>query len=53
MGLPEDFEKLDTPSRLEVLTTLKGNVPAEIFESTITKDIGQYSRYANHSGAKW
>ena len=37
-GLPEDFEKLDTPSRHKVLTTLRGNVPAKIFETTITKE---------------
>jgi len=37
-GLPENFDELDTPSRHKVLTTLKGNVPAEIFETTITKE---------------
>ena len=37
-GLPEDFEKLDTSSRHKVLTTLRGNVPAKIFETTITKE---------------
>ncbi|MDG1941327.1 MAG: phosphoenolpyruvate carboxylase [Flavobacteriaceae bacterium] len=37
-GLPENFDELDTPSRHHVLTTLKGDVPAEIFETTITKE---------------
>lgn len=37
-GLPENFDKLDTASRHKVLTTLKGDVPSDIFENTITKE---------------
>jgi phosphoenolpyruvate carboxylase len=37
-GLPENFEDLDTVARHKVLTTLKGNVPSELFETTITKE---------------
>ena len=37
-GLPENFNELDTTSRHEVLTTLKGDVPSDIFRTTITKE---------------
>lgn len=37
-GLPENFDELDTDSRHQVLTTLRGDVPSEIFETTITKE---------------
>lgn len=37
-GLPENFDQLDTPSRHKVLTTLKGDVPSDLFETTITKE---------------
>ncbi len=37
-GLPENFNKLDTSSRHKVLTSLKGDVPSDIFETTITKE---------------
>jgi len=37
-GLPQNFDELDTPNRHHVLTTLKGDVPTEIFETTITKE---------------
>ena len=36
--MPENFEDLDTVARHKVLTTLKGNVPSELFETTITKE---------------
>ena len=37
-GLPENFDELDTAIRHKVLTTLKGDVPSDIFENTITKE---------------
>ena len=37
-GLPENFIELDTASRHNILTKLNGNVPTEIFETTITKE---------------
>ena len=37
-GLPDNFSELDAKSRHQILTTIKGNVPADIFESTITKE---------------
>jgi phosphoenolpyruvate carboxylase len=37
-GLPENFDQLDTPDRHKVLTTLKGDVPSDIFETTITQE---------------
>ncbi len=37
-GLPENFNELDTSTRHKVLTTLKGDVPIEIFETTITRE---------------
>ncbi len=37
-GLPENYDELDTDSRHQVLTTLRGDVPSEIFETTITKE---------------
>ena len=37
-GLPDNFNELDAKSRHQILTTIKGNVPADIFESTITKE---------------
>ena len=38
VGLPENFDELDTSSRHHILTTLKGDVPIEIFETTITRE---------------
>jgi phosphoenolpyruvate carboxylase len=38
VGLPENFKELDTESRHQVLTSIKGDVPADIFESKITKE---------------
>ena len=37
-GLPEDFNSLVGTERHVVLTSIKGDVPADIFESTITKE---------------
>ncbi len=37
-GLPENFDDLNTSSRHKVLTTIKGDVPSDIFETTITKE---------------
>jgi phosphoenolpyruvate carboxylase len=37
-GLPENFSQLDAQSRHKVLTSIKGDVPANIFESTITRE---------------
>ncbi len=37
-GLPENFIELDTASRHNILTKLKGNVPTDLFETTITKE---------------
>ena len=37
-GLPENFDTLKTPERHQVLTTIKGDVPSEIFQTTITKE---------------
>ena len=37
-GLPEGFSRLDTPERHKVLTTITGDVPEEIFETTITRE---------------
>ena len=37
-GLPENFDELDTPTRHQVLTSIKGDVPVEIFETNITKE---------------
>ena len=37
-GLPENYDELDTDSRHQVLTTLRGDVPSEIFETTITEE---------------
>jgi phosphoenolpyruvate carboxylase len=37
-GLPENFDELDTPNRHQVLTSIKGDVPVEIFETNITKE---------------
>ena len=37
-GLPDNFSELDAKSRHQILTTIKGNVPADIFKSTITKE---------------
>ena len=36
-GIPENFSQLDAKSRHQVLTSVKGDVPVDIFESTITK----------------
>ena len=38
VGLPENFNELDTESRHQVLTSIKGDVPADIFDSKITKE---------------
>ena len=38
VGLPENFDELDTPTRHQVLTSIKGDVPVEIFETNITKE---------------
>ena len=37
-GIPENFSQLDAKSRHQVLTSVKGDVPVDIFESTITKE---------------
>ena len=37
-GLPKNFDGLDITERHQVLTSLKGDVPSEIFESTITRE---------------
>ena len=37
-GIPENFSQLDTKSRHQVLTSVNGDVPVDIFESTITKE---------------
>ena len=37
-GIPENFSQLDAKSRHQVLTSVKGNVPVDIFKSTITKE---------------
>ena len=37
-GIPENFSQLDAKSRHQVLTSVNGDVPVDIFESTITKE---------------
>ena len=37
-GFPSNYYKLDSEARHNILTTVKGNVPDDIFESSITKE---------------